>query len=131
MASNSLLEAVVYGRATGEALNLLMTPRVSEPRSCALGPLADAQRDPRWMPMRELMGQAMGPVRDGPTLHPAIMTLTGAIADCSPSDDILMRRFQLARAMMQSALARSESRGAHWRRDFPERDASRDIPASV
>jgi succinate dehydrogenase / fumarate reductase flavoprotein subunit len=31
----------------------------------------------------------------------------------------------LARAMLKSALAREESRGAHYRSDFPDRDDAR------
>ena len=35
-------------------------------------------------------------------------------------------RLDLSRAMVQAALARRESRGAHWRSDFPHRDPAGD-----
>ncbi len=131
LASNSLLEAVVYGRATGEALNRHTTPPVSGAPARAMGTVADPELDPRWMQLRELMWRSMGPVRDGPTLQAAIATLNAAITACSVADSVLAHRYQLARAMMRSALGRSESRGAHWRRDFPERDANLDLPTSL
>ncbi len=131
LASNSLLEAVVYGRATGEALNRSDTSVSARGESLAglpmSGPEPDPEADPRWANLRDLMWRCMGPERDGTTLQAGLDSLATAIGTCVATDGILRRRLELARAMMQSALARRESRGAHWRRDFPERDATLDV----
>jgi len=130
LASNSLLEAVVYGRATGAALNQESPPPV--PSITAPGNSADdPEDDPRWTALREQMWRSMGPVRDGASLQAAIAEVGAVIDTCKAQDAVLRRRLRLARAMMASALARSESRGAHWRRDYPERDRSQDVRAGV
>ncbi|MBS0612477.1 MAG: L-aspartate oxidase [Proteobacteria bacterium] len=131
LASNSLLEAVVYGRAIGTALNLGSTPAVSGTPDAATEAAHDPEHDPRWTALRELMWHSMGPVRDGASLRSAIAQVSTEIEGCQLGDAVLRRRLLLARAMMQSALARSESRGAHWRRDYPQRDPQQDAPSSA
>jgi L-aspartate oxidase len=42
------------------------------------------------------------------------------------ADTLRAARLALAEAMIVAALRRRESRGAHWRRDFPQRDRSFD-----
>lgn len=77
------------------------------------------------------MWQALGPVRDGATLQDAIAATAADRAALPPEALTLRRRLDLALAMFEAAADRTESRGAHWRRDFPQRDASRDGPLAV
>lgn len=128
LASNSLLEAVVYGRIIGAKLNVASTPPVPEAMPVPADEAEDPSVDARWIELREQMWRCMGPVRDASGLQSGIDWVRGAIDRCGPEDGVLLRRLMLARAMMQSALARQESRGAHWRRDFPERDPRSDAP---
>jgi L-aspartate oxidase len=44
------------------------------------------------------------------------------LADAHPADDEARSLLPLARLTAAAALARTESRGAHWRDDFPETD---------
>jgi L-aspartate oxidase len=131
LASNSLLEAVVCGQAVGAAI------ATESSRPCPVAALDAAQvspaadRDERWTHIRDRMWRAMGPVRDAGTLHAA---LTATLIECEglgPEDGLLRQRFDLVAAMLAAATAREESRGAHWRSDFPRRDARRDGPRAV
>ena len=65
--------------------------------------------------MREVLAASMGIVRDGDRLDEARVALEGL----APS-----RRVLLARALVRSALAREESRGAHMRLDHPDTSAA-------
>ena len=63
----------------------------------------------------------MGVVRTGAVLSQAlerIKDLPGALP-------------LLGRALLQSALGRQESRGAHWRSDFPRRDDDRFLKTTL
>jgi succinate dehydrogenase/fumarate reductase flavoprotein subunit len=50
----------------------------------------------------------------------------GLLAALGPDEIRLRQRMTLAEAMMRAALDRRESRGAHWRSDFPGRDRAAD-----
>jgi L-aspartate oxidase len=108
LASNSLLEAVVYAGFVAESLGGGSFVPAAEPRPVALPPAPDAA------PLRVLLGEALGVVRDRVGLSAAIERLQplafrgGALAD--PALVALM--------IATGALAREESRGSHWRRDF-------------
>ncbi|MCC7464155.1 MAG: FAD-binding protein [Gammaproteobacteria bacterium] len=131
LASNSLLEAVVCGRMTGE----IIARSPSEPRALpppvAFPAMADPESSPVWQQLRDRVWQALGPIRDGGTLQAALAATAADRAALPPEALILRRRFDLALAMLGAAADRNESRGAHWRRDYPRRDSSRDGPLAV
>ena len=126
LASNSLLEAVVMGCAVGRSL--ARGRRVTR-AAIARSPLTTAalQIDAaRWRRLRRLMWECMGPVRSGAGQRAALMRIHALLAGAPPGEVCLRLRLRLCVAMLQAALAREESRGAHWRSDFPVRDRRRD-----
>ena len=110
LASNSLLEAVAGAGFVAESLAGKVVAPLSAPRPVALPPAPDAT------PLRLLLSETMGVVCEGDGLSAAIEQLKplafrgGALAD--PALVALM--------IATGALAREESRGSHWRRDFPK-----------
>jgi L-aspartate oxidase len=101
LASNSLLECLVFGRRA--ALAALEEP---EPPA-RLGPAPELGLEPAEAPgeLRRLLWQEAGLVRDGAGLE-------------------RLRRAPhlLARLIAEAALARRESRGGHFRADYPSED---------
>ncbi|MHB8533814.1 MAG: FAD-binding protein [Solirubrobacteraceae bacterium] len=126
LASNSLLEAVVCGRAVGAALQAVSPARPATAAAHLEAVAAVDAHDVRWLRLRERMWRAMGPVRDGATLNAALAATLAERAGLRPEELLLRHRHTLAAAMMAGAAAREESRGAHWRSDFPQRDPRRD-----
>ena len=138
LASNSLLEGLVYGaRAGGVAAEELLAegpggddfrvpaiaaPRVAEPDpgSAALD-LADIRNS-----LQALMWRHVGVERAGQGLGEALETVEGwcryvlprQFAD--PQGWQLQNMLQVARLMIRSALERCETRGVHFRSDHPE-----------
>ncbi|MFN4232770.1 L-aspartate oxidase [Thermus sp.] len=129
LASNSLLEGLVMGeRAAKAALQDLVYPRTVEPLPLLL-------LDPKHLkPLRERMGRAAGVVRRGEDLARALawcegLPLEEALPEDLPAfrDPRVLRAFVeaghlalLARLLVRMALWREESRGAHYREDFPQ-----------
>jgi L-aspartate oxidase len=131
LASNSLLEAAVCGCAAGDAISRSPARR----RACvapATGSLpSDAALDLATSQLRARTWQALGPVRDGPTLH-AALERSALEREALDAHDLVARyRYGLVIAMLDAALQREESRGAHWRSDFPNRNPGRDGPFAV
>jgi L-aspartate oxidase len=142
LASNSLLEGLVFGARAAIAMGqppqaaALKGDRRMAParthssaalQSSAAGLLETAE-------IRDLMWQSVGLFRSGPALADAVRRLDGAFeierhrSAHSEGSDAYWRRFNLltvARLIAQAALRRLESRGAHFRDDFPQRDDER------
>jgi succinate dehydrogenase/fumarate reductase flavoprotein subunit len=89
--------------------------------------------------LQEMMWEKAGPFRTGDKLAAALARIQQMLRDDLPSVSVteetlynvdLQDWFELramlttAEAVVRSALARSESRGAHQREDFPEADES-------
>jgi len=76
------------------------------------------------------MWDAVGIERDGTRLRAALQSLSATAPETGTNDDAQTRRdveerrgmSSLARLMTRAALQREESRGGHYRRDFPETD---------
>ncbi len=110
LASNSLLEAAVMAGWVADSIAGTAAGPPAMPRPVALPPAPDARA------LRALLGDSLGVVRESARLAAAVERLEpqafrgGAVAD--PALVALM--------MATAALAREESRGGHWRRDFPQ-----------
>ena len=124
LASNSLLEAVVFAARIAGAISATATAarggagRLDALGAAALGP--DADDDRAIEILRDTMADKVGVVRTGAGLAAAIETLDALMAGrCSIGriNTLIAARFVAA-----AALARTESRGGHWRADFPEAD---------
>jgi len=132
LASNSLLEALVYGAAVGEALASRCRPaphpiRAREIVKRIAAPVAgrpwieDAADDEAGLAkgLRELMWEHVGLERDAAGLQRAAVEMTDW--ENSPSVGLgeLGNMKLVARMVVRAAAARTESRGAHCRSDFP------------
>src|SRR6202789_340699 len=132
LASNSLLEGLVFGAAAAETM-IEETPKGESgsravPKASAGCATSEAATE-RWIAeLRALMWKHAGLLRDGAGLREAQRGLD-ALAVTMPQG--LFRRALEARNMhavagliVASALGREESRGAHYRNDFPLHDAA-------
>lgn len=120
LASNSLLEAVVFGsEAAHDIRRQVGRPaarshaKVDEGRWQASG---STERER----LRDLMWRTTGLSRNAPDLESALREIA-LLAVANSSDDPELRNLlTVARLVTRAALARQESRGSHYRSDFPE-----------
>ncbi len=136
LASNSLLEGLVFGARAGEAMkqpvcaarlrsaDVVSRPRVAAPRAASIGlPSADDVRGVMWRHcglLRQRGGMEQAIVR----LEAWDAAMRGAGA--SKAMDQEFRRVSsivtVGLLIARAALRREESRGGHFRTDFPDRD---------
>ena len=122
LASNSLLEGLVFGARAGETMREI----VGEPRSGETEKKATRSMDVSRL--RALMWECAGVVRSGEKLRGALNELTAAASEDSRLDRAhgeARNLRQCAELIVRSAIAREESRGAHYRTDFPAHDEAR------
>ena len=142
LASNSLLEGLVYGARAGAAASAELlaegpdgdafrVPPITHPRAEDNGgdgatlDLADIRNS-----LQSLMWRQVGVERRGAELAEALEAVEGwcryvlprQFAD--PQGWQLQNMLQVARLMIASALAREETRGVHFRADRPEPSAA-------
>ncbi len=121
LASNSLLEAVVFGARAGQAMSSLDDlPRHVE-GTCPPARVPNMSEDE----IRSITWTRCGIVRDGPSLKSACATLQScgmqSLEPPSRAAFELRNMRQVASLICSAALAREESRGAHYRTDFPSK----------
>ena len=112
LASNSLLEGLVFGRRLADRLVLDLPPAVATDDVPPAPEVADAATRQR---VRELLTVHVAVERDASGLAYAEDAL-GLLPATDP-------QVQVARAVVAAATARTESRGTHHRRDFPATEA--------
>lgn len=126
LASNSLLEALVFGGRVAAAIREA-EPVAAVPVALPDLPVARAPGEVSAV-TRRMLYAAAGLVRDGDGLRRALARFDGLAAQletAAPTDDVrawgeARNRLTVARLICQSAAAREESRGAHYRADFPQ-----------
>jgi L-aspartate oxidase len=136
LASNSLLEGVVFAARIGRALEA-EGPGVDDRAGFAGDPgVVDNPPTPvrRWATLarervRRLMTDRVGVVRSAEglgeamggleRLHLELQTLNVESPDPGPEGFEVANLVQLGRAVAELALRREESRGGHWRSDHP------------
>jgi L-aspartate oxidase len=121
LASNSLLEAVVFGRRLGRALTGAREDTVRL-ESLAPDPANEAMtlavEETAWTALRRIMWAYAGIVRDAAGLQTALKEMR-QIEYSIPAGQILLRnRVRLAKFILGAALEQRMSRGAHFRSDF-------------
>jgi L-aspartate oxidase len=120
LASNSLLEGLVFGARAGEAMRNHGGTTAFEARNCEWEVPDIAARE-----VRDLAWTHCGILRDRDGLESAIATLseTKLLRDGKPVLAAIELRniFQVAGLIARFAFCREESRGAHYRTDFPEK----------
>lgn len=126
LASNSLLEAVVMGaRAAADIAQVtgtgsqVTTTTVTRERSPFLPDFG--AREVALAMIRETMSTNAGVERDDARLRQALATLKD-IAAAAAGDPVVDNATTTARFIVEAALRRRESRGAHYRSDHPEAD---------
>jgi len=125
LASNSLLETVVFAARIAEDIQNQMP----NPRTAHWPELDDSiqeatrrnevERDAITV-LREVMSARVGVVRDAQGLTGALAVIDALEARCTRRS---IRNMMLtAKVIAAAALLRRESRGGHWRADFPQAD---------
>jgi L-aspartate oxidase len=137
LASNSLIEGLVYGNLSGQgataAARQMPDVFAVPPVSSRLDPLPDQSLDVTDVTnsLRSLMVRKMGIVRERSTLLEARETVAFwgryalAYTFKNQAGWELQNLLTIAGLMIDSALEREESRGVHYRSDFPDRDDRR------
>jgi L-aspartate oxidase len=123
LASNSLLEGLVFGARAGETAVAEAPGQISsaEPRDWDFGAEADwSIDDGTRAEVKKVMWNKVGIVRDETGLREALAALADIAA--RPLNTRSWNFVTLARLVAEAALERRESRGAHFRRDYPTRD---------
>ena len=120
LASNSLLEGLVFARRIAEDIARDLPPQTSP----------EAARLPAWSvepglraPLQAVMSQHAGVLRSGDSLARAAEQLTKLSTSRAAANVASWEATNLltvAGALVAAAVRREETRGCHWREDFPD-----------
>jgi L-aspartate oxidase len=135
LASNSLLEGLVFGARAAESMRDEMGAEASVSITESPMPANDASLLPpaeaAIQGLQQQMWEQAGLLRDAKLLESIDLSAAMAYVHTVPSARWTRREYEVrslalvASAIVTCALARKESRGAHYRNDFPTRDDAR------
>jgi L-aspartate oxidase len=134
LASNSLLESIVFSKRVVQRTEMTTPPRHGKERSgeaisyCLPDREALPHAPPLNLPnLQSLMWDKVGIIRSGKSLTEAagiLATWQGCLPQLSDRPSCELNSLVLcARLVTEAALLREESRGAHFRTDFPHTSA--------
>jgi len=135
LASNSLLEGLVFGARAAQAMrsDATVLHDVVSPQAApaSLTAVEEARIETLITGLQAAMWSYAGLLRDESTLREGLAAQQAFAAELALLEQQgkngrrlaeAVAMSSVARAILQSALARTESRGAHYRNDFPQRD---------
>ncbi len=126
LASNSLLEGLVFGQRAGRTMTASASPaaQLGTVLTETSWPAASSGQRAQPPRLRSLMTERAGIVRQGPGLMDALtqlQALRAPLEDSQPGAEI-RSLLENGRVICAAALLRTESRGGHYRTDYPDRD---------
>lgn len=126
LASNSLLEAIVFASIVAEDVASRPRPALarvrhasSSPAACASSP-AGADEQATIAELRDLMWRHVGLVREESGLRAALEQIEQLSLRHGDLEGETKNMLDVARLVTLAALNRRESRGAHYRSDYPQ-----------
>src|SRR5256885_3902099 len=139
LASNSLLEGLVFGERAGKNMRQELRPsrpaKAEQPRAKYSNGPVDVGKEEIVGEIEDLMWQDAGIVRTGKGLKQAIQQLEKLGPRVTHPQTRRAYEAQnlhaVALLVVRSALAREESRGAHYRTDFPAHNDAKFLKHSV
>lgn len=126
LASNSLIECLVFGHRAVE--QTLLVPRVPLPDEFTPAYTMDSAHRESYLALRneiaQIMNNQVGIVRSAASLHLALSALDTMRSQLGPQQNEYYHRIAsnlitVANLIVSGALYRQESRGGHFREDFP------------
>ncbi|HVN70121.1 MAG TPA: L-aspartate oxidase [Candidatus Binatia bacterium] len=123
LASNSLLEALVYGsRVAADIANTQPHKDGGVRANAPHRPVARATSPQALSDVRNVMYSNVGLVRNEPGLREALARVEDLEAQFGDGAGELPNLLVVGRLIVEAALARRESRGSHFRTDYPQTD---------
>jgi L-aspartate oxidase len=137
LASNSLLEGLVFGARAGQSMreHAIAGTNTGEGMESRVSQFTDSDCEATIDKIQDLMWQYAGIVRDAAGLSKAFNMLKEIEGEISRPQTRRAHEAQNLHAagmlVVRSALAREESRGAHYRLDFPHHNDEKFLKHSV
>jgi len=137
LASNSLLEGLVFGRRAARVIGDAALTWPQAPMLAGRAVLLDGLVQPRLSlsvparadvtaSLRQIMWEDVALRRDADGLRSAQRALRALASESGAVDPDTASMLFAAQAIAAAALARAESRGGHFRDDYPARDVALD-----